>query len=275
MFFSLNFRSRTLLPPRRDLWKRRRCWSRHRRGTDRPQPLLWQPLRNRVVRWYFMSVAEWVHLRSNGLQCNELSQGLLKFNWPITAFVRSEDGCSKIVDGPGCVRWTVSIDELSNQSMNTSISQKPKSWISLLITPASLFHVLSSGVSPLECLATQSTLQPCFFCCCLSWFCCCWCFASLLFLASPTVLLCFFQDDFGYAVTKLIFLNERPMSASSAGANLVSCNASGWVRTRKFFPFQVDAHIWTSKIIVIYRDLKETAKIVFAGYYPYILTVHQ
>lgn len=162
MFFSLNFRSRTLLPPRRDLWKRRRCWSRHRRGTDRPQPLLWQPLRNRVVRWYFMSVAESVHLRSNGLQCNELNQGLLKFNWPITAFVRSEDGCSKIVDGPGCVRWTVSIDELSNQSMNTSISQKPKSWISLLITPASLFHVLSSGVSPLDCLATQSTLQPCF-----------------------------------------------------------------------------------------------------------------
>ena len=53
------------------------------------------------------------------------------------------------------------------------------------------------------------------------------------------------------------------MSASNAGANLVSCNASGWVRTR--FPFQVDAHIWTSKIIVIYRDLKETAKIVFAG----------
>lgn len=40
----------------------------------------------------------------------------------------------------------------------------------------------------------------------------------------------FTQDDFGYAVTKLIFLNERPMSASSAGANLVSCNASGWVR---------------------------------------------
>lgn len=38
------------------------------------------------------------------------------------------------------------------------------------------------------------------------------------------------QDDFGYAVTKLIFLNERPMSASSVGANLVSCNASGWVR---------------------------------------------
>lgn len=37
------------------------------------------------------------------------------------------------------------------------------------------------------------------------------------------------QDDFGYAVTKLIFLNERPMSASSVGANLVSCNASGWV----------------------------------------------
>ena len=117
MFFSLNFRSRTLLPPRRDLWKRRRCWSRHRRGTDRPQPLLWQPLRNRVVRWYFMSVAESVHLRSNGLQCNELNQGLLKFNWPITAFVRSEDGCSKIVDGPGCVRWT------QCQSMNCPISQ--------------------------------------------------------------------------------------------------------------------------------------------------------
>lgn len=38
------------------------------------------------------------------------------------------------------------------------------------------------------------------------------------------------QDDFGYAVTKLIFLNERPMSASSVGANLISCNASGWVR---------------------------------------------
>ena len=55
------------------------------------------------------------------------------------------------------------------------------------------------------------------------------------------------------------------MSASSAGANLVSCNASGWVRSRNFFPFQVDAHIWTSKIIVIYRDLKETAKIGFAG----------
>ena len=55
------------------------------------------------------------------------------------------------------------------------------------------------------------------------------------------------------------------MSASSAGANLVSCNASGWVRTRKFFPFQTDAHIWTSKIIVVYRDLKETTKIVLAG----------
>ena len=38
------------------------------------------------------------------------------------------------------------------------------------------------------------------------------------------------QNDFGYAVTKMIFLNERPMSASSVGANLLSCNASGWVR---------------------------------------------
>ena len=78
-FFSLYFRSRTLLPPRRDLWERRRCWSRHRRETDRPQPLLWQPLRNRVARWYFMSVAQSVHLRSNGWQCNELNQGLSKF----------------------------------------------------------------------------------------------------------------------------------------------------------------------------------------------------
>ena len=48
------------------------------------------------------------------------------------------------------------------------------------------------------------------------------------------------------------------MSASSAGANLVSCNASGWVRTRNVFPFQIDAHIWTSIIIVIYQGLKET-----------------
>ena len=55
------------------------------------------------------------------------------------------------------------------------------------------------------------------------------------------------------------------MSASNAGANLVSCNASGWVRTRKFFPFQIDTRIWTSKIIFVYRDLKETAKIGFAG----------
>ena len=117
-FFSFNFRSRTLLLPRRDLWKRKRCWSRHRRGTDRLQRRLWQPLRKRAVRWYFMSVAQSVHLRSNGLQRNELNQGLSEFNWPITAFVRNEGGCSKIVDGPGCFRCTVSIDELSNQSMN-------------------------------------------------------------------------------------------------------------------------------------------------------------
>ncbi|XP_067024528.1 cilia- and flagella-associated protein 337-like isoform X2 [Acropora muricata] len=38
------------------------------------------------------------------------------------------------------------------------------------------------------------------------------------------------QSDFGQAVTKLLFLSERPLSASSIGANLVSCNASGSVR---------------------------------------------
>lgn len=118
MFFSLNFRSRTLLPPRRDLWKRKRCWSRHRRGTDRPQLLLWQPLRNRVVRWYFMSVAQSVHLRSNGLQCNKLNQGLSKFNWPMTAYVRNEGGCLKLSMVPvEFLRCTVTIDELPNQSM--------------------------------------------------------------------------------------------------------------------------------------------------------------
>ena len=117
-FFSLYFRSRTLLPPRRDLWKRRRCWSRHRRGTDRPQLLLWQPLRNRVVRWYFMSVAQSVHLRSNGLQCNKLNQGLSKFNWPMTAYVRNEGGCLKLSMVPvEFLRCTVTIDELPNQSM--------------------------------------------------------------------------------------------------------------------------------------------------------------
>ena len=118
-FFSLNFRSRTLLPPRRDLWKRKRCWSRHRRGTDRPQPLLWQPLRNRVVRWYFMSVAESVHLRSNGLQCNKLNQGLPKFNWPMTAYVRNEGGCLKLSMVPvGFLRCTVTIDEFPNDLDN-------------------------------------------------------------------------------------------------------------------------------------------------------------
>ena len=38
------------------------------------------------------------------------------------------------------------------------------------------------------------------------------------------------QDDGAYSATKLIFLLERPLSASSSGANLVCCSASGWVR---------------------------------------------
>ena len=71
-----------------------------------------------------MSVAQSVHLRSNGLQCNELNQGLSKFNWPMTAFVHNEGGCFKIVAGPGCVRCTISIYELPNQSMTKSVSQK-------------------------------------------------------------------------------------------------------------------------------------------------------
>lgn len=37
-----------------------------------------------------MSDAQSVHLRSNGLQCNELNQALSKFNWPMTAYVRNE-----------------------------------------------------------------------------------------------------------------------------------------------------------------------------------------
>lgn len=71
-----------------------------------------------------MSVAESVHLRSNGLQCNELNQGLSRFSGPITAYVRNEGGCLKLSMVPfEFLRCTVTIDELPNQSMTKSISQ--------------------------------------------------------------------------------------------------------------------------------------------------------
>lgn len=71
-----------------------------------------------------MSVAQSVHLRSNGLQCNELNEGLSKFNWPITAYVRNEGGCLKLsMVLVEFLRYTVTIDELPNQSMTKSISQ--------------------------------------------------------------------------------------------------------------------------------------------------------
>ena len=64
-----------------------------------------------------MSVAESVHLRSNGLQCNKLNQGLPKFNWPMTAYVRNEGGCFLSMVLVGFLRCTATIDELPNQSM--------------------------------------------------------------------------------------------------------------------------------------------------------------
>ena len=71
-----------------------------------------------------MSVAQSVHLRSNGLQCNKLNQGLSKFNWPMTAYVRNEGDCLKLSMVPvEFLRCTVTIDELSNQSMTKSVSQ--------------------------------------------------------------------------------------------------------------------------------------------------------
>ena len=72
-----------------------------------------------------MSVAQSVHLRSNGLQCNELNESLSKFNWPMTAYVRNEGGCLKLsMDPVEFLRCTVTIDELPNQSMTKSIIKK-------------------------------------------------------------------------------------------------------------------------------------------------------
>ena len=71
-----------------------------------------------------MSVAQSVHLRSNGLQCNKLNQGLPKFNWPMTAYVRNEGRCLKLSIIPvEFLRCIVTIDELPNQSMTKAISQ--------------------------------------------------------------------------------------------------------------------------------------------------------
>lgn len=71
-----------------------------------------------------MSVAQSVHLRSNGLQCNKLNQGLSKFNWPITAFVHNKGGSLKLSIIPvEFLRFIVTINELPNQSMTKSISQ--------------------------------------------------------------------------------------------------------------------------------------------------------
>lgn len=71
-----------------------------------------------------MSVAQSVHLRSNGLQCNELNQRLSKFSRPMTAYVRNEGGCLKLSMVPiDFLRCTVTSDELPNQSMTKSISQ--------------------------------------------------------------------------------------------------------------------------------------------------------
>lgn len=71
-----------------------------------------------------MSVAQSVHLRSNGLLCNELNQALSKFNWPMTAYVRIKGGCLKLSMVPvEFLRCTETIDELPGQSMTKSISQ--------------------------------------------------------------------------------------------------------------------------------------------------------
>lgn len=40
----------------------------------------------------------------------------------------------------------------------------------------------------------------------------------------------YFQNDFGYAVTRLQFLEERKHQSAGGGANLVSCGGNGWVR---------------------------------------------
>lgn len=71
-----------------------------------------------------MSVAQSVHLRSNGLQCNKLNQCLSNFNWPMTAYVRNEGGSLKLfMVLVEFLRCTVTVNELSNQSMTKSISQ--------------------------------------------------------------------------------------------------------------------------------------------------------
>ena len=40
----------------------------------------------------------------------------------------------------------------------------------------------------------------------------------------------FFQSEFGWAVTKMLFLESRKGNSASGGANLVSCGGNGWVR---------------------------------------------
>ena len=46
------------------------------------------------------------------------------------------------------------------------------------------------------------------------------CYLSLYFL----------QSEFGWAVTKMLFLESRKSNSASGGANLVSCGGNGWVR---------------------------------------------
>ena len=38
------------------------------------------------------------------------------------------------------------------------------------------------------------------------------------------------QSEFGWAVTKMLFLESRKSNSASGGANLVSCGGNGWVR---------------------------------------------
>ena len=39
-----------------------------------------------------------------------------------------------------------------------------------------------------------------------------------------------FQNDYGFAISRLAFLQARKGNSASGGANLVSCGGNGWVR---------------------------------------------
>ena len=38
------------------------------------------------------------------------------------------------------------------------------------------------------------------------------------------------QNEFGFAISRLLFLDTRKGNSASGGGNLVSCGGNGWVR---------------------------------------------